>query len=432
MNAATEQFDVVVVGAGQAGSELASSLRQQGFAGSIALLGDEPWLPYRRPPLSKGFLSGADTQESLFIRAQAFYDKQDIHCRTGIGVESIDRAAKRLRLFDGSMIEYGKLALATGGRPRRLALQGADHANVHCIRSIADIVHLQAHFLPGKKLVVIGGGYIGLEAAAVGIKMGLDVTVVETAPRVLARVTAPEISAFYERVHRNHGAKLLTGVGVHSLDGDTQVEAVTLVDGTRLPADVVIVGIGLIPNTELAEVAGIAVENGIVVDAQTRTSDPDIVAAGDCTFHDNVFYGRRMRLESVSNAVDQARIAAATLAGKQVAYDAVPWFWSDQYDLKLQMVGLSQGYDQLVVRGNIDGESFCAYYLKDGVVISADAVNRAPDFILAKRLVAGRVVVAPEQLADEGFDLKTLFAPKSTVAASEGHAGAAVQGHAST
>ncbi|MFT4046439.1 MAG: FAD-dependent oxidoreductase [Solimonas sp.] len=404
--------DVVIVGAGQAGGEVASALRQQGFTGSVVLLGDEPYVPYRRPPLSKAFLSGDATLESLFIKAQPAYEKLNIECRFGIGVESLDRAARRLRLYDGTTLDYGKLVLATGGRPRKLSLPGAEHPNVHYVRTIADILRLKEQFGPGRKLVIIGGGYIGLEAASVGIKKGLDVTVVEALPRVLARVTAPEISAFYERVHKSRGVRLHTGVGVHSLEGDPLVTGVTLADGTRVPADIVIVGIGLIPNVELADMAGIEVSNGgIVVDRHAQTSDPDIYAAGDCTFHENVFFDRRMRLESVPNAMEQGRIVAASIVGKPVAYSAVPWFWSDQYELKLQMVGLSQGYDRLVVRGSLDSESFSAFYLKDGVVISADAVNRPQEFMVAKKLVADRVKVDAGQLADENFILKTLLAP---------------------
>jgi len=402
--------DVVIVGAGQAGGEVASALRQQGFTGSVVLIGDEPYVPYRRPPLSKAFLSGDATLESLFIKAQSAYEKLNIECRFGMGVESIERQAKRLRLYDGTTLEYGKLVLATGGRPRKLSLPGAEHPNVHYVRTIDDILRMKEQFHAGKKLVIIGGGYIGLEAASVGIKKGLDVTVIEALPRVLARVTAPEISAFYERVHKSRGVKLLTGVGVHSLEGDALVTGVTLADGTLVPADIVIVGIGLIPNVELADMAGIEVSNGgIVVDRFTQTSDPDIYAAGDCTYHENVFFDRYMRLESVPNAMEQGRIVAASIVGKPQPYSAVPWFWSDQYELKLQMVGLSQGYDQLVVRGNLEGESFSAFYLKDGVVISADAVNRPQEFMIAKKLVAERVKVDPDKLADETFILKSLL-----------------------
>jgi len=399
----------VIVGAGQAGSELATSLRQHGYADSVVLIGDEDYVPYRRPPLSKTYLSGEVTLESLFLKPRAVYEKHAIECRFGIGVESIDCAARSLRLYDGSVLRYDKLALTTGGRPRRLSVPGAERSNVHYIRTVADIDRLKQQFGEGKRLVIIGGGYVGLEAASVGIKKGLQVTVVEALPRVLARVTAPEISAFYERVHRGHGVDLRTGVGVHALEGSGDTCTVVLADGTRLAADLVVIGVGLIPNTELAEAAGIEVSNGIVVDRYAVTSDPDIVAAGDCTNHDNVFLGRRLRLESVPNALEQARVAAASILGRPRVYDAVPWFWSDQYDLKLQMVGLSQGYDNLIVRGDMDANSFTAFYLKDGVVISADSVNRPQDFMVAKRLVAERAAVPSERLRDDAVPLKSLL-----------------------
>lgn len=409
MTNTSSKADVLIVGAGQAGGDLASILRQQGYEGRIVLIGDEPYVPYRRPPLSKTFLSGEATLESLFIKPQAVFDKHNIECMFGTGVESIDREARSVRLYDGTTIEYGKLVLATGGRPRRLSLPGAEHPNVHYVRTIADILRLKEQFEAGKRLVIIGGGYIGLEAASVGIKKGLKVTVVEALPRVLARVTAPEISAFYERVHRSRGVDVKTGVGVHALEGDTVVDAVVLADGTRIEADIVIAGIGLVPNTEIAEAAGLTISNGIVVDLHTQTSDPDIHALGDCVQAENAFFGRSMRLESVPNAIEQARVAAAAILGKPVVYSAVPWFWSDQYDLKLQMVGLSQGFDRLVIRGDINGESFSAFYLKDGVVISADAVNRPQEFMIAKKLVAERIHADAEQLADESFVLKSLL-----------------------
>jgi len=399
----------VIVGAGQAGSELATSLRQHGYADSVVLIGDEDYVPYRRPPLSKTYLSDEVTLESLFLKPRAAYEKHAIECRFGIGVESIDRAARSLRLYDGSVLRYDKLALTTGGRPRRLSVPGAERSNVHYIRTVAGIDRLKQQFGEGKRLVIIGGGYIGLETASVGIKKGLHVTVVEALPRVLARVTAPEISAFYERVHRGHGVDLRTGVGVHALEGSGDTCTVVLADGTRLAADLVVIGVGLIPNTELAEAAGIEVSNGIVVDRYAVTSDPDIVAAGDCTNHDNVFLGRRLRLESVPNALEQARVAAASILGRPRVYDAVPWFWSDQYDLKLQMVGLSQDYDDLIVRGDMDANSFTAFYLKDGVVISADSVNRPQDFMVAKRLVAERAAVPSERLRDDAVPLKSLL-----------------------
>jgi 3-phenylpropionate/trans-cinnamate dioxygenase ferredoxin reductase component len=400
----------VIIGAGQTGSELATALRQHGFAGRIVLIGDEQVPPYRRPPLSKTYLSGDIEEDALYIKPRAVYAKQDIELRTGVRVTSIDRKAHTVVLDGGESIEYDKLAITTGGRARRLPLPGADKPNVHYVRTLEDINRLREQFKPGRRLVIVGGGYIGLEAAAVGIKKELAVTLVEALPRLLARVTGPELSEYYYRVHCRHGVDIRLGVGVAALEGAQQVECVVLEDGSRLPADLVIVGIGLIPNTELAEQAGLEVDNGIIVDLYAQTSDPDIVAAGDCTNHENGFLGRRVRLESVPNASEQARVAAASICGQRVPHAGVPWFWSDQYDLKLQMVGLSQGYDRVVIRGSMEADTFAAFYLKDGVVIAVDAVNRPQDFIVGKKLVAARLKVDPATLADESFALKSLFA----------------------
>lgn len=396
---------VVVIGAGQAGCELGFSLRQQGFAGRIVLVGDEPSLPYRRPPLSKAFLAGEVEAASLLIRSAESYAKQNIECLMGRRVIATDRTARSVQLDDGAALAYTHLVFATGGRPRALPLPGGDAPNVHSIRSIADVERLKAGFRAGQRMVVIGGGYIGLEAAAVGIKAGLDVTVLEAQPRLLARVAVPLMSEFYAAAHRKRGVKVLTGVGIVALEGEGLVEVVVLADGQRLPADLVIVGIGIVPNTELAQAAGLAVDNGIVVDAHARTADPAIFAIGDCAHHDHVFLGRRLRLESVPHAMEHARTAAAAIVGQAKPYEAVPWFWSDQFDLKLQMVGLSEGHDQIVVRGTPESENFCVFYLKDGVVLSADAVNRPKEFSVAKQLVAQRARVEAGQLADETIPL---------------------------
>jgi len=398
----------VIVGAGQAGGDLASALRQFGYSGRIVLIGEESAVPYRRPPLSKAFLSGDMGEEALYIKTREAYAKHDIELRTGLRVQSIDRAARTLTLVDGGHLAYDKLALTTGGRPRRLDLAGADKPNVHYVRTIDDINRLREQFKAGKRLVIVGGGYIGLEVAAVGIKKGLQVTLVEAMPRLLARVTGPELSQYYEQVHRRHGVDIRLGAGVQAMEGGSQVEAVVLQDGTRVPADIVIVGIGLIPNTELAEKAGLAVDNGIVVDLYAQTEDPDIVAAGDCTNHDNGFCGRRLRLESVPNASEQARVAAASICGQRVPHASVPWFWSDQYNLKLQMAGLSQGYDRAVVRGSMAADSFVAFYLREGVVIALDSVNRPADFMAGKKMVAARLRADPATLADETVSLKAL------------------------
>jgi len=407
----TPHHTTVIVGAGQAGAELAAALRQQGYAGRVVLVGDEPELAYRRPPLSKTYLSGEATRESLLLRNAAAWEKVQVECWTGVAVLAIDRAAHCLNLADGRVLAYDKLVLATGGRVRRLEVPGAQRPNVHYVRTLADIDRLKQDFAPGRRLLVVGGGYIGLEAAAVGIKKGLAVTVVESLPRVLARVAAPELSAFYEAAHRRRGVNLRTGTAIDEWIGETRVEAVRLSDGSTLPVDLVVVGIGILPNVELAQAAGLAVDNGIVVDEYAQTSDPDILAAGDCAQHMNHFLGRAVRLESVPGAQEQARTAALTICGRPAPHAAVPWFWSDQYDLKLQMVGLSQGYDRLVLRGDPEQESFCAFYLKDGRVLSVDAVNRPQEFGVAKRLVAERRVVDAAVLADEGVALKSLLVP---------------------
>ncbi|MCY1262340.1 Putidaredoxin reductase CamA [compost metagenome] len=404
------QETTVVVGAGHAGAELVAALRQQQYAGRIILIGEEAYLPYRRPPLSKTYLSGEADRDSLLIRSAAAYDKLQVECLLDAEVTAIDRPGHRVLLGDGRAFEYSKLVLATGGRPRRLADPAADRANVHYVRTLADIDRLKGDFVEGRRLLVIGGGYIGLEAASVGIKSGLQVTVLEAAPRLLARVAAPELSSFYEQAHRKRGVDVRTGVGVDSFAGASRVESVRLSDGSELAVDLVVVGIGILPNDELAREAGLEVDNGIVVDAYATTSaDPDVLAIGDCARHVNGFLARLIRIESVPSAQEQAKTAAATICGKPVAHAAVPWFWSDQFDLKLQMVGLSEGYDQLVLRGDPTAESFTAFYLQHGVVISVDAINRPQDFMVAKRLVAERAQVDPQALADEGVALKSLL-----------------------
>lgn len=372
-------------------------------------MGDESELPYRRPPLSKAYLAGEATRDSLLIRHQAAFEKQQIECWTGVQVLAIDRTAHTVTLSDGRVQRYDKLALTTGGRARRLDIPEAQKPNVYYVRTIDDIERLKLEFTAGRRMLVIGGGFIGLEAAAVGVKKGLLVTLIESLPRVLARVAAPEISAFYERAHRTRGVDVRTQVGVGKFIGDARVEAVRLTDGSEIALDLIVVGIGLIPNTALAETAGLVVNNGIVVDEYAKTSDPDIVAAGDCANHVNRFLGCSVRLESVPSAQEQARTAAQTICGKPVAHAAIPWFWSDQFDLKLQMVGLSQGYTELVVRGDVGAESFCAFYLRDEILVSVDAVNRPQEFGIAKRLVAERARLGRAVLMDETIPLKTMI-----------------------
>lgn len=403
-----------IVGAGQAGCEVALGARQQGYTGPIVIIGDEAHPPYQRPPLSKTFLKGDIAAATLYLRQPAVYEKNGIELLLNTRVERIDAQARTLSLADGREVSYEKLALATGGRARQLTLADAERAegaaNFHYLRSVADVLDMRARFVAGRRLVVVGGGYVGLEVAAAGIAVGMKVAVIEALPRVLARVTAPEMSAFYESVHREAGVDLHTGTGVEGFEfaANGEVSGVRCTDGRVVPADVVVVGIGLVPNVELAQAAGLRVDNGIVVDEHALTSDPHIVAAGDCTSHPNIHCGRQVRLESVPNAMEQGRTAAATLAGKQRPHHALPWFWSDQYDLKLQMVGLSQGYDQLVLRGSPQARSFAMFYLLQGRIIAADTVNRPQEFMVAKRLVMQRVVAEPGLLADEAAPLKAL------------------------
>jgi 3-phenylpropionate/trans-cinnamate dioxygenase ferredoxin reductase component len=406
---------LIVIGAGQAGAELAVQARQSGWAGRIVLAGDEPALPYHRPPLSKAYLSGAAAPETLPVKAQAAYEHAGVELVLGRRVAAVDRGARRVDFDHGPALHYTRLALATGGRPRPLplAIGGADRAdNFHYLRTLAEVDRIRARFVTGARLVIVGGGYVGLEVAAVAVKQGLQVTVLESAPRVLSRVTAPPVSAFYEAVHRAAGVDLRTGVQLESfvLDASrTRVTGVQCVDGYLFECDLVVAGIGLLPNTELAVACGLAVEDGILVDRAMRTSDPDIVAAGDCTRFESVLYGRSVRLESVPNALEQARSAAATVNGKPAPVDSVPWFWSDQYDLKLKMAGLSQGYDRLVLRGSVEARAFCAFYLKGRRVLAVDTVNRVPDFMLAKRLVGERIEVDPEAIGNESVPLKSFL-----------------------
>lgn len=407
---------VTIVGGGHAAGELATALRQSGYLGAVRLIGEEVYLPYQRPPLSKAFLAGEIDAEGLLLKSRATYEKARVETTLGRRVDKLDRAAKMLHFADGSSVSYDKLVLATGGRPRRLAavnIERAEHcSNFHYLRTIDDVRRIHSQFRAGMKLVIVGGGYIGLEVAAVARKRGIEVTVLEAQERVLARVTAPEVSAFYERIHREAGVVLKTSTVVKEIlldESSDAVAALNCVGGEVIRADLVIVGVGLTPNVELAREAGLEESDGIVVDAYCRTSDDSILAIGDCTRHPSVYAGRSLRLESVPNAVEQARTAALTITGQPKPYEAVPWFWSEQYELRLQMVGLSQGYDQMVLRGTALNRSFTAFYLKEGRLIAADAVSRPQEFMLARQAVSRGARPDPAQLADESVVLKTVL-----------------------
>jgi 3-phenylpropionate/trans-cinnamate dioxygenase ferredoxin reductase component len=406
---------IAIIGGGQAGAEVATLLRQNRFEGRIVLVGEEDYLPYMRPPLSKAFLAGEIGKDSLIYKASLAYEKSRVEMRLGFRVETIDRGAKALLIKGSSPLHYDRLVIATGGRARELAVPGASLRNIFYLRTIADVAALQPLMGPPRGLVIVGGGYIGLEAAAVAVKRGLAVTVLEGAPRVLARVTAPDLSKFYERIHRQAGVDIRTGVTVTRFttgDKEGTVGSVACAGGQSFVADFVLIGIGLVPNIELAEQAGLAVDDGIIVDAASRTSDPNIYAIGDCAMHaHHSFLQRKIRLESVPNALEQARIAAASIMGRPIPAAAAPWFWSDQYDLKLQMAGVSDGYEELAIRGSMEASSFIAFYLKEGRVIAADSVNRLGEFMAAKRIVGERTKIAGARLADELAPLKSLLQP---------------------
>lgn len=399
----------IVIGASHAAAQLAPGLRQEGWQGRIIVIGDESSLPYHRPPLSKAYLLGAKSAQELLIRSADVYNRFQVEFRLGERVEAIDRSRKTVTLRGGEELAYDKLAICTGTRVRTVALPGSDLAGIHYLRNIGDIDRIKADARPQGRAVIVGGGYIGLETAAALKKLGMQVAVLELAPRVLARVTAPQVSEFFQRVHAEEGVDIRTGVAVSGFEGASRVERVVCADGSRLDVDMVIIGVGVIPNVELAAEANLAIDNGIVVDACARTSDPDIVAAGDCTMHPSPYYGR-IRLESVPNATEQAKAAAAALCGKEKPYAALPWFWSDQFDIKLQIAGLNQGYEEVVIRGEREsGRSFAAFYLKDGKIIAADCINRPHDFMTSKKLIAEKINVNAAQLSDESIALDSLL-----------------------
>ncbi|MGI9309560.1 MAG: NAD(P)/FAD-dependent oxidoreductase [Gammaproteobacteria bacterium] len=398
----------VIVGAGHAAGQAAASLRQKGFSGKIIMVGEEPYVPYQRPPLSKKFLAGELEEKRLYYKPENYYPDHDVELRLNTKVESIDRAKKTLGLSDGDTLAYDKLLLTTGSQVRTMPVPGTELSGVHYLRSIDDVKSIQSRFATGTRLVIVGAGYIGLEVAAVAISNGLDVTVLEMAERAMNRVMDKTCTDFFEKVHRDAGVKLLFNTQVTAFEGDTSIQTVITGNGDRYDADLVIIGIGILPATGIAEQAGLECENGILVDEFCQTNDPDILAAGDCTNHPNPLLDRRFRLESVHNALEQAKTAAATLCGEPIAYAQIPWFWSDQYDIKLQIVGLSQDYDQLIIRGNPAERSFAAFYMKGNKLLAVDAINSPREFMLAKKLLAKGVTFDPVQLADESVDFKQL------------------------
>ncbi|MFO7759937.1 MAG: FAD-dependent oxidoreductase [Roseovarius sp.] len=396
---------VVVIGAGQAGASLVAKLRDEGYQGAITLVGDEPVPPYQRPPLSKKYLLGEMSAERLYLRPERYYADTGIDLRLGMPVTGIDRAAREVQL-GADRLGYEQLVLATGSVPRRLpAAIGGDLEGVHVVRTLRDVDRMSPGFVPGARLLIVGGGYIGLEAAAVAATRGMTVTLVEMADRILGRVAAPEAAAYFRKLHRRHGVDLREGVGLERLSGDGHVQAARLSDGTEMAVDMVLAGVGIVPDTRLAEAAGLEIDNGVAVDAQGRTSDPAIWAVGDCASfpHD----GARLRLESVPNAIDMAECVAGNMMGAGTPYVPRPWFWSDQYDVKLQIAGLNTGYDRIVTRDAGSATSF--WYYEGDRLLAVDAMNDPRAYMVGKRLIEAGKTADPAVVTDATADLKRLL-----------------------
>jgi 3-phenylpropionate/trans-cinnamate dioxygenase ferredoxin reductase subunit len=402
---------VVIVGAGHAGVQVAASLREEGFEGPVTLLSAEPHLPYQRPPLSKAFLKGAMEADGLPLRAAQFYSDKGVDLLLGEEAIQIDRGSRSVELASGRRLSYSHLVLATGARQRPLVAPGIDLEGVLVLRDLTDARGLREQLGAARRIIVVGAGFIGLEIAATATSLGGEVTIVEVAPRPLGRAVSPVTSAFFLDAHQAFGARILLGVGVVALHGqDGRVTAVELSDGLILPADLAIIGIGVLPEDRLARRSGLACDNGIVVNEHLETSDPLISAVGDCAIFPSPFVGFPVRLESVQNAVDQARCVARRIIGKPEPYAALPWFWSDQGDLKLQIVGLSHGCDQWVVRGDPQTRAFSVFGFRGGELAAVETVNKPGDHMAARRIIAAKLPLSPEQAASLDFDLRKLAA----------------------
>jgi 3-phenylpropionate/trans-cinnamate dioxygenase ferredoxin reductase subunit len=404
---------ILIIGAGQAAAQAAETLRKKGHVGPLTVVGDEDLLPYQRPPLSKKYLSGAMEKDRLLFRHADHYAQHAIDLHLGYAVSNLDAQARRVEVTDGSHFEYEKLLLATGSLPRALPVLGAELAGVYSLRTVADVDRLREEMRPGRRAVIVGGGYIGLEVASTCREAGLEVTVLEAADRVMSRVVAPVVSRFYEAEHARHGVQVLLNARLAELvsadppgAGNRRVSGVRLADGRELPADFVLVAVGVIPNDALALAAGLACEDGILVDEHCRTSDAAIWAAGDCTRQRNLHFDLSVRLESVDNAFEQGTSAALNMLGLTTVHDRVPWFWSDQFDLRMVIVGLAAGHDQLVVRGDPAARAFSVCYLRRGELVAVETVNHIKDQMAARKLIAVRARPDPAKLADDRIALK--------------------------
>ena len=403
------KLGTVIVGTGQAGFQTAASLRERGYEDAITLIGEEPHIPYQRPPLSKGFPLGTQDLESIELRPRNFYPNHRIQLLAGERVTAIDRATKQVSLKSGGSIPYEKLVLAVGARNRTLPIKGAELDGVLYLRSLDEATVLKERMKSANEIVVIGGGFIGLELAAVACSLGKTVTVLEALPRLMSRVVAPIISEFYRELHSNKGVKILCNANVFEIRGSTgRVESVLLDNGTHYPAELVFVGIGVVPNVEIARDAGLRITNGIAVNEFLQTDDENIFAIGDCAEHPCVFAGERIRLESVQNAADQAQCVATTIAGERNRYSALPWFWTDQFELKLQMAGVSHRHDRIVTRGSAENRKLSVFYFREEQLIAIDSINRPLDHMMGRKLIAAGTRLTPEEAADESVDLKKL------------------------
>jgi 3-phenylpropionate/trans-cinnamate dioxygenase ferredoxin reductase subunit len=399
----------VIIGTGQAGFQTAASLRSEGYADPITLIGEEPHIPYNRPPLSKGFVLGTQDAESIELRPVNFYKTHQINLLCGERVVGISRAEKQIEIASGGNLSYDSLVLAVGASNRRLPVPGGDLEGVLYLRSLAEAIFIKKRIEESQRIVVVGGGFIGLELAAVASVLGKSVTVIEALPRVMARVVAPIISEFFRELHTGRNVKILCGATVAEIRGaNGHVNEVVVSDGSIHPADLVLVGIGVTPNIELARDSGLAVSNGIAVNEYLETADKNIFAIGDCAEYPNTFAGGRVRLESVQNAADQAQNVAMTIAGRRTKYDSLPWFWTDQYEIKLQMAGISAGHDRVVTRGNAEARKLSVFYFRDGKLIAVDSINRPVDHMIGRKLIASGAKLTPEECADESVDLKRI------------------------
>jgi 3-phenylpropionate/trans-cinnamate dioxygenase ferredoxin reductase subunit len=399
----------VIIGTGQAGFQTAASLRSEGYEEPITLIGEEPHIPYQRPPLSKGFPLGQQNFEGIQLRPERFYQDHRIDLLAGKRVTAIDRADRKVQLVSGARLPYEKLVLAVGARNRKLAMKGAELDRVLYLRSLEEAIAVKEGLQSAREIVVIGGGFIGLEIAAVARTLGKSVTVLETLPRLMSRAVAKIVSDFFRELHARRGVKIICDASVSEISGSRgKVQKVVLRDGTAFPADLVMVGVGIVPNIDLAQAAGLGVANGVAVNEYLETDDENIFAIGDCAEYPCVFAGGRVRLESVQNAADQAQRVATTIAGRRSCYRALPWFWTDQFDIKLQMAGISQGHERIVTRGSAESRKLSAFYFKQDRLVAVDSINRPLDHMIGRKLIAGGVALTPEQAADESVDLRTL------------------------